>query len=111
MRVGEVMHRTHSLGMASDVPEGGRRVYTVGTREIVVFNVDGELRAIENRCGRGLPLDRATIIDGQLLCPWHGWAFDLEAGRCTLVADHRTPVLPLRLDQGELFVEVDESPT
>ena len=102
------MQTMHGLGPATEIPEGGSRVYTVGAREIAVFNIDGELHAIENRCGRGLPLDRAQVVDGQLLCPWHGWTFDLRQGRCAMVPDHRTPVLTTRVERGVLYVELDD---
>lgn len=36
---------------------------------------------IDNQCLHvGSPLDGGAIVDGMVLCPWHGWAYDLETG-------------------------------
>ena len=100
----------HRLGLAIEVPEGASRAYRIGSREIAVFNVEGNLHALENTCGRGLPLDRALIVDGEVLCPWHGWKLDLREGRCSVVPNHRTPVVAVRVEDGELWVEIEDAP-
>lgn len=71
-----------------------------------VFNVEGDIHAVENTCTRGLVLDRATVANGEVLCPWHGWRFDLETGCCALMPDHRTRVFPVRVEEGDVFVEL-----
>ncbi len=99
----------HRLGRAEDVPAGRGRVYRVGGEEIAVFNVDGEFHAVENACARGLPLERATVVDDDVLCPWHGWRFDVQTGRCCMLPERSTRVFPLRVEGGDLLVELDGS--
>src|ERR1700712_4943685 len=42
----------------------------------------GEVSAFPPRCPHRLvPLATATVVDGTLRCPYHGWRFDAE-GRC-----------------------------
>jgi nitrite reductase/ring-hydroxylating ferredoxin subunit len=83
---------------AAELPPGARaKVEAFGT-EVAVFNVDGELFAVANACPHhGGPLCHGRISGtrlpaGQyehrwgrenrvLVCPWHGWEFDLETGR------------------------------
>jgi nitrite reductase/ring-hydroxylating ferredoxin subunit len=86
------------VARASDVPLGGRLLVNVEGREIGIFNVDGKLHAVLNRCPhRGAALCLGDVIgwvasDGPgdirlesdrkfLVCPWHGWEFDLETGK------------------------------
>src|SRR5690348_6568667 len=83
----------------SELTVGGRRLVTVGRREIAVLNVDGALYALYNRCphtrapliagligGTNLPSEVGTIRRGMggrvLQCPWHHFEFDLVTGRC-----------------------------
>ncbi len=65
---------------------------------LALFNVAGRLFALENRClHQGGPLCRGRVGGAQLpsepgryrydpdrpvvMCPWHGWEYDLESGR------------------------------
>src|SRR3954466_2164394 len=60
------------------VPVGaGGRAYVV-----VRLRPGGEVSAFPSRCPHRLvPLVAATVTDGRLQCPYHGWRFDAE-GRC-----------------------------
>ena len=55
-----------------------------GTRPVVaVFEHDGTISAVDNRCPHlGFPLHRGTVEDGILTCHWHHADFDLCSG-CT----------------------------
>lgn len=71
------------VGTLSEVPPGAsKRVYN-GTDAIAVFNVDGRLFAVSDRCTHG----RASLSEGSvspdgctLNCPWHGGKFNIETG-------------------------------
>jgi len=58
------------------VAAGGRPYVVVRLRP------GGEVSALPARCPHRLaPLTTATVVDGRLQCPAHGWRFDAE-GRC-----------------------------
>jgi nitrite reductase (NADH) small subunit len=78
------------VGRLDELAEGERRVISCDGTEIGVFNVDGELVAWYNQCAhRGGPVDengetRMLQHDPKrknIVCPWHGWEFDLRTGR------------------------------
>ncbi|WP_106280462.1 Rieske 2Fe-2S domain-containing protein [Geodermatophilus tzadiensis] len=49
---------------------------------VVRLRPGGEVSAFPARCPHRLvPLAAATVVDGRLRCPYHGWRFDAE-GRC-----------------------------
>ncbi len=78
-------HEFVVVGRVSDVPRGGARAFAVGNYDVAVFNVNGELYALENCC----PHQGSPIADGQLeanmvTCPWHAWRFDVRTGKMTL---------------------------
>ena len=60
----------------------------VDGQPVAVFNIEGRLYAIGNRCPhRGGPLVRGTLehrpdTGPAVRCPIHGWLFDLSTGRC-----------------------------
>lgn len=61
-----------------DNPVGSGRVI-----EIAVFKIDGEVFAISNIC----PHQHTTVIydgfieEGYVVCPAHGWMFNLKTGK------------------------------
>jgi nitrite reductase/ring-hydroxylating ferredoxin subunit len=88
----------HVVAKAAEVPPGSRKLVTVGQREIVIFNVRGELFALSNKCphkGGSLALGKMTgavtssgpgeyeydRVGEIVRCPWHGWEFDVRTGR------------------------------
>ncbi|ROZ49006.1 Rieske (2Fe-2S) protein [Rhodococcus sp. WS3] len=82
-----------------DLPVNERKIVTVGSRSIGVFNIDGEYYAISNRCphqGGPLCLGRQfswaeSDVPGEVeveeaspqfvACPWHGWEYDVKTGQ------------------------------
>jgi nitrite reductase/ring-hydroxylating ferredoxin subunit len=65
----------------AELPPGARKLVYVGSEAVALFNVDGALRAIADRCShaRG-PLSEGEIEDDTVTCPWHGARFDLLTG-------------------------------
>jgi len=83
-----------------DLDVGERIIKEIQDREIAVFNVDGEYRAVANYCVHaGGPICEGALTgmvtaepneweydwerEGEILsCPWHGWEFDILDGAC-----------------------------
>jgi 3-phenylpropionate/trans-cinnamate dioxygenase ferredoxin subunit len=71
------------IGAADDLPPGAGKIFVVGERKVAVFNIDGELYAIEDRCPhRGASLGKGTRDGFVVTCPLHKWEFDLRTGQC-----------------------------
>ena len=48
-----------------------------------LVEVGGKLVAHATICPHWLgPLDAATVVDGTVRCPWHGYVFDVVSGQC-----------------------------
>jgi nitrite reductase/ring-hydroxylating ferredoxin subunit len=64
-----------------EVPErGGLRVDIEG-RSIGIFRVDGSYYAMDDVCPHaGFPLSEGELCGHTVLCPLHGWEFDLRSG-------------------------------
>src|ERR1700744_5490597 len=70
---------------AVDAPaDGGLARIEAAGQDLCLANVEGTLRAVDNRCPhRDGPLHEGWIENGEILCPWHGWSFDPVTGKCT----------------------------
>lgn len=54
----------------------------IGEHRIAVFLVDGEVRATSDVClHTGGPIADGRVIDGCVVCPWHGWVYELATGQ------------------------------
>lgn len=65
-----------------ELPPGSRKLAKLNGIEIALFNINGTVFAIKNRCPhRSGPLIRGFTDDaGGVKCPMHGWRFDLRDG-------------------------------
>jgi 3-phenylpropionate/trans-cinnamate dioxygenase ferredoxin subunit len=95
---------------ADELPPGAMKLVPNGQFDAVgVYNCDGELRAIEDRCSH----DDGPLCEGDwepdecvVTCPRHGARFDLATGRpLSLPAIVPVAVYPVRVEDG--IVQVD----
>ena len=67
----------------SDLKENQGKRFIVDDIEVAVFKIDGEVFALSNIC----PHQHTALIydgfveDGCVVCPAHGWMFDLKTGK------------------------------
>lgn len=91
-------------GKRTDFADDVRKIVANGTGEVSVFRVGERFYAFANRClhqggpvGEGRVFPKTEVVvdaDGKvtghrlseterrLVCPWHGWEYDLETGKC-----------------------------
>jgi 3-phenylpropionate/trans-cinnamate dioxygenase ferredoxin subunit len=89
---------------------GQMRIVTVGWTSIGVYNCNGNLYALEDRCSH----DDGPLCEGdweddrcRVICPRHGSAFDLATGRpLTLPAFEPVETYPVRVEDGVVKVDV-----
>ena len=114
----------HRIGTLDDFPAGSAKLVSVGSLEIGVFNVEGDLHAYRNYCPHRsapvclgpvgstmLPSKRGEFImvaEGRvLMCPWHRWEFDLTTGRTVFDTDRRRLIRYTVTREGDdVFVSV-----
>ncbi len=97
------------VAKSDDLPDGERKIVPNGNSEIGVYRVKGELYAYMNLCAHqggpaceGLLMAKVeeVIADDKtyqgmrfnhdemhIVCPWHGWEYDLATGE--MVADRK----------------------
>jgi nitrite reductase/ring-hydroxylating ferredoxin subunit len=86
------------------------RAFTLGGREIVLCDVDGEVYALDGICTHeDLPLEGGEVDDGMLECPWHGALYEVCSGRVrALPATRPLQTFPVRVDaEGNVFVTIE----
>jgi nitrite reductase/ring-hydroxylating ferredoxin subunit len=100
-------HRTFvRVADLSEVRPGtGRLVLGPADKPIALFNVDGELFAINAVCPhRGGPLAEGTLTGPVVACPWHGWTFDVRTGQPDHPGGHCVAAYEVKVEQGAIYV-------
>lgn len=70
------------VGPLSDLPPGGKLLADLDGRAIAVFNVDGQIFAIDDVCTHdGGPLAEGELEGCVIQCPRHGARFDVRTGK------------------------------
>lgn len=92
------------VGTVADFTDGRRAMVRIDGRDVFVFERDGRFYAFENVCphmggpvGEGILIGKVEAVLGEnqevvrerfsteeihLVCPWHGWEYDIETGEC-----------------------------
>ena len=76
------MDQFTKLAPTSDLPAPDEaKEIPCGDKMICVAHVDGQVYALDNTCVHlGGPLGEGVVDKGKIICPWHGWAYDLRTG-------------------------------
>ncbi len=93
-----------------ELPPSTVRIVPAGQVTIGVYNIDGELYAVEDRCSH----DDGPLVEGDwepdegvVVCPRHGARFDIRTGRAlTLPAFLPVETFPVRVEDGVVKVTV-----
>jgi nitrite reductase/ring-hydroxylating ferredoxin subunit len=89
------------------LPPGSGRTVHVRGREYSIWNVSGEIHCLDDECPhRGASLGAGTLEGTQVVCPMHGWAFDVSSGTCTLRPDRPARTYPARVVDGQIQILV-----
>ena len=116
----------YRIGRAEGIVEGDGVLAELDGLEVGVFRVKGRLVAYENRCRhQGGPVctgevlgkyeqvlapDKTVIAERfsgerlHIVCPWHGWEYDLETGQCAVDPGIRLRSLDVVERDGDVFV-------
>jgi nitrite reductase (NADH) small subunit len=118
----------YRVGPESLVPEETGLLLRAGGHEIGIFRVPDGYRAYENVClhqggpvctgivigkveqvlrdDKTVAFERESTDELHVICPWHGWEYDLDNGECATDRRLRLRSFEVELEDGELFVRV-----
>ncbi len=89
------------------MPPGTSKVVGAADLEIVVFNLDGDIVAVNNVCAhRQQPLGDGVVRDGILTCPAHLWRYDLRTGERTDSPGWAIACYQVTIDGSSVMVEI-----
>ena len=67
----------------NEVPESGGKFVAVKSRALAIFRQQGGVQVLDDTCPHaGGSLASGFIREGVVYCPWHGWPFRINDGKC-----------------------------
>jgi len=91
----------------TDVKVGCGKSIEIGGKPLALFNVDGGFYAINDVCGhRGGPLGEGELDGKTVICPWHGWRYNVTTGENELVPDLPTEKYDVKVDGEYILVDL-----
>ena len=91
----------------SELGAGSCKVVEGGGKTIALFNVDGQIYALDNTClHRGGPLGEGTLNGEVVTCPWHLWEYNVRTGEKLGNPAVRVEAYPVQVEGSEIKVAV-----
>ena len=90
-----------------EIPEGTGKIIEAGARTIAVFHANGEFYAIDNSClHQGGPLGEGEVYGTRVVCPWHGWEYDVSTGCNVDDPSMKLACFRVRVEGDDILLEI-----
>ena len=95
------------LATLEELPLGAAKEVEFEGRVYALFNVDGQISAIDGICPhQGGPLADGPLEGTTVVCPWHGWQFDVRTGKTPLGPKIKQAVYEVKVEGQDVLVGV-----
>jgi nitrite reductase (NADH) small subunit len=95
------------VAAADECPPGSVVERLAGDQIVAIANIDGVWHALDGLCShQGGPVGKGTLSGSRLICPWHGWEYDVATGQHCTAANVRQKSFLVECRGGELFVRL-----
>lgn len=99
------------VAAVTDCPPGAVKTVTVNNVDIALVNYEGDFYALNNRCPhRGGQLGDGALQGTDLICPLHGWDFDVRTGISRYNTLDGVTTYPVIVQNGKVFLNRSDIP-
>ncbi|WP_400159747.1 Rieske 2Fe-2S domain-containing protein [Arthrobacter sp. BPSS-3] len=90
----------------AELPEGGSRKVEAGKVTVLLYRTGMAILAVDSVCSHaGGPLEKGTVDNGCVVCPWHGSTFRLADGEVVRgPATRPQPAYDTRITEGRIEI-------
>lgn len=103
------MSSFQNVAKLDDIPEDCGVEVEVDGRSIGLFRRGDTVYALDALCPhRQGPLGEGEVDEDVVICPWHGWEFELHTGRCLTDTEHAVARFGVKVEDGDVWVSSEE---
>jgi sulfoxide reductase heme-binding subunit YedZ len=89
-----------------EIAEKRARIFPMGGERVAVFRYDGQVSAISNVCRHQAgPLGEGKIVDGCVVCPWHGYQYRPGDGASPPPFQEKVATFAVAVRSGRVWVD------
>ena len=106
-RKGAWMGKWVKVAKKNELPSGSGKVVSADGKELALFNCDGTFYVLDNTCQhQGGPLGDGALDGKTVMCPWHGWEYDVTTGSCLTNPNVQQSSFKVKAEDDDIFIEV-----
>lgn len=95
------------VAKTSEVPLGKIKKVAINGKEIALYNLNGKFYATTNICPhQGGPLDEGEMDGDTVICPWHGWMFNVTDGATVMNPRLKIQTYPVQVQGDDILLSV-----
>lgn len=101
------MARRVKVAQVGELSPGQGKLVQVDGNDIALFNVNGTFHAVGAACPHEEgPLHEGEVDGETIVCPWHGYDFDVKTGQCSVDSELRVPTYTVKTEGSDVFIEM-----
>lgn len=95
----------------NELEEGKGTTVFVNDRDIALYKYEGDFYALDNNCvHRQGKLGDGHMDGPNVICPLHGWDYDVKTGVSRYNANEKVAVYPIQVDGNSVMIDADAVP-
>ncbi|MAG46988.1 non-heme iron oxygenase ferredoxin subunit [archaeon] len=96
-----------TAGKKEDFEEGKGKLIESNGKKIALYLKDGNFHAFDNECKHmGGPLCDGSLEEENIVCPWHGWKYNIKTGVSPVNADAKVNTYNVKIEDNEVKIEI-----
>ena len=93
-------------GAVADIPDGRAATVCIGGERVAIYRYDGKVSALSNACQhQNGPLGEGKIVDGCVVCPWHGYQYQPDSGASPPPFTEKVPTFNVKVIDGQVWID------
>jgi len=93
-------------GDVASIPDGRAKTVSIEGERVAIFRYGEKLSALSSVCRhQNGPLGEGRVVDGCVVCPWHGYQYRPHDGRSPEPFTERVPTFRVRVEGTRVLVD------
>jgi len=96
------------VAKVTDVPTNTGLAVEAEGQALALYKVEDQVYAIDGICPHaGGPMAEGSLNGCLVMCPWHGWEFNVKTGDCDFNPDIKTKTYPVKLEGEDIYINLE----